>query len=608
MLEIVTGLPPSEIPNGPAASFTRFILPFAYSPVTWKQEQINTQNSDVKNQFAYRPIKEIPNRLFRERYFTEETAEVLFQRAQWFRLEPAEKKEWSASFEFPSALKPDDDSCRRRQVAFTQPVIVLFEWPQAKIDSSPHMMCTGFLIQEMYFPDKIPDDENCAFHGNKSERELQDNKVTLDDLLQLNELFRYWQKPFEGHEDSSEGAYRRTLDKFPIFFGSNKNIGDQYDEIKLYLERWSDLLEYPLYSKDSPTPLRLFSQKWSDTARTVVKEGRRAEKNGADATDLRSGLGHWIVYADNRTFVWSCAVMKEGGNSLRELFSKPNAPSWKFGHWIKFLNIDPPGKDWRSSDVSTKFEQQWAKERTYKRWDEIGTFHGFNNHSGVTISPYLTFKNAPDIAKNVAEMYFDVVLLLLYLRVTLFRFSVELNRITADTMDKNNEDREGWYEQFNKLRRKFLNFTNLYQFPLLSNQQQGIEIYSLARQCMDVDELFKEIKDEIYSSHEYQMMEQEQRQTTQAERLTVVATVGLVAGLAFSFLGMNILVDAEGNNWASHKAPHLLVLLGTLIFFWSLTKMVVFYSKGLARFFESIAKCGERECEKICRILKGEEK
>ena len=49
-----------------------------------------------------------------------------------------------------------------------------------------------------------------------------------------------------------------------------------------------------------------------------------------------------------------------------------------------------------------------------------------------------------------------------------------------------------WRQAFQSLRRDFAMFTNLYEFPLLSNQQQGVEMYEKARENMDVGQLLRD--------------------------------------------------------------------------------------------------------------------
>ena len=96
--------------------------------------------------------------------------------------------------------------------------------------------------------------------------------------------------------------------------------------------------------------------------------------------------------------------------------------------------------------------------------------------------------------------------------------------------------------EFQALRLSFTVFTNLYQFPRISNQQQGIEMYALAREHMDVNGLYGEIEEEIHHTHDYLAAQTSLDLAHTTTRLTVVATLGLVFALAAGFLGMNILV------------------------------------------------------------------
>ena len=118
-----------------------------------------------------------------------------------------------------------------------------------------------------------------------------------------------------------------------------------------------------------------------------------------------------------------------------------------------------------------KFERRWAKERTYHRWEELGTWYGFNYHSGVMIGPPFNTPHDTPIWRHFRQMYFDTALLLLYIRVTLFRFSRQLTKITSEYDITESKS----HKVFQCLRADFTTFTIRYQFPLLSNQQQAIE-------------------------------------------------------------------------------------------------------------------------------------
>ena len=126
----------------------------------------------------------------------------------------------------------------------------------------------------------------------------------------------------------------------------------------------------------------------------------------------------------------------------------------------------------------------------------------------------------PPLWRHFGGMYFDQALLLLYVRISLFRFSLKLNGISEASLDSRQEvdSREQWTMKFQALRWHFALFANLYQFPLLSNQQQGLEMYTLARKHMDIDAFFDEIQKEIEGRHEYLAIEEAQKTAVLAQK------------------------------------------------------------------------------------------
>jgi len=168
---------------------------------------------------------------------------------------------------------------------------------------------------------------------------------------------------------------------------------------------------------------------------------------------------------------------------------------------------------------------------------------------------------------------------------------MKLNRISAEALEKKiGDDTTGWLEDFQRLRESFTLFTNLYQFPFLSNQQQAIEMYTLARKHMDIDDLFKEIQQEVNSNHEYLSIKQATRQTDTTTRLTVVATIGFVLAMATGFLGMNIIVAGFSGSFNWEGVRDWGILVGTILVFFIITMAIVWKSAWIGGFFERISK------------------
>ncbi len=169
------------------ASFTRFVLPFV-----WTLEP--DERADPPSHFyeAAPP----PRIVARSRYFTPETADVLFRRARWLELRnprSSSDKKTEAGHdgtghdceESPAELRRfqiriGDDEI---EVALAPPRLVLFE-----LGANPgvELTATGFLLVDLYFPTASENSEKKPV-----------SPPTLDDLLLVNESFRYWRQPFD---------------------------------------------------------------------------------------------------------------------------------------------------------------------------------------------------------------------------------------------------------------------------------------------------------------------------------------------------------------------------------------------------------------------------
>jgi hypothetical protein len=486
-LRLIAGNP--ETKKG-GATFSRFVLPFRYSISPTRSSATNgsyTREVFLCDQTTCdkraKDCESHCGRMYeRLHYLTRETAEVLFKRAAWFNLKDVAEE----SFDIPSRHV----SGRNVSVTTGARRIVLFEYPAALSrkhgDDDP--LRTGFLLVDLYFSEPV-----CV-------------APRLDDLLCLNELFRYWRRPYY-HHDSIDGAH------------SGGNDG--------YHQRWATMLDYPVI--DAGETFSLLNDGWQTAAKQNSLDPSRDPPPGS------IGNG-WITYADNRTFVWTCALLEKGVDTLRETFAAPGAPAESFGHWVKLLNIDQPGDSASQTHATRLFERHWARDRTEKRWEEFGTAYGFTTHSGAMLAAPSA---NPPLARHWSDTYFDQTLLLLYLRVTTFRFSEELTAISARARDGG--DKKIWRSEFDRLRQDFALFTNLYQFPLVSNQQQGIELYAAARKGLDIDDLFKEVQQEINSTHEYLELVYTREQMESTTVMSWIGGGGLALALTMTFLSMNLL-------------------------------------------------------------------
>lgn len=567
-----------------AASFSRFVLPFRYHLQGGDKAIISRVKSQNKscfferanvNDWLHSPEGQIQDTsgfldCSRSRYLAPETTEVLYHRAQWFILRTKPDNQQNAcfrTFNIPSWRRQPSSSGEKGsksrpksiKVCMRPPALVLFESPLREDEIEPDeaakkeedLLHVGFLVVELFFPknDSMPE-----------------ATPVLEDLLALNDQFRNWVRPFREHSQLNfPDNYRYFLEEAPI--DHNQSIGnitqrncrdDPELERRLYFERWAWLLDLPILESSTDKSWSILPVKepgdWADEARKWVDPHYSPDPNMDKSVSSlipgkRAGMNRgWSIYSDHRTFVWTCAIYKSEKLSQTiehcDTCARDRMLPEELGHWIKLLNVDAAeiGTD---ASRTTTFEREWAFERTYRRWAKKGTLYGFNYHCGAMLSGPV--KN-PDTWRHFGQMYFDQALLLLYIRMVLFRFSMRLYEISAKARDKNRlrdkpEEMEVFRNDFESLRFKFDLFCNLYQFPLMSNQQQAIEMYSIARRQMDLDDLFKEIQAEIKGTHEFLVNYQSQQINQSAGLLTIVATIGLGLSLVIGFFGMNIIVD-----------------------------------------------------------------
>lgn len=493
-------------------SSSRFVLPFAYLPVPATGSGSAWRYRSAEDQWDRR----------RRTYPTRETAKVLFDRAGWFQLTGPRNPVLPAFQVQRHGWGPGGSFLARIEAVR----LVLFEWkhecqraserrreagPSGTRDEDPRadLLATGFLILDVSF-------------------DSGGGPVHLDDLLAFNELFRYVQQPYKEHD--AEKGYRTVLADLPVDPQQpDRRLRDGTEDEGYHL-RWSRLLAFEIEDAAGKR-WHLFPTEgendWNAHARRWLTRG-----------DLEQPSG-WAVYADNRAYVSTAAMVEGGLGALEEAFPVEGEPeASRFGHWIRLLNVDPPDRTAAASHGTTPYERRWAENRTYQRWESAGTVYGFTYHSSALLGPATAFLA---LDAHWRSIYFDQTLLLLYLRVTSFRFSRSLSDASSESRGK--ADVESWRRRFSELRRTFAVFTNLYEFPLVSNQQQGLELYDLARKTMDVNALFREVREEILGTHEFFESVASQQANEWVARLTVAAMILGTGALVTGFFGMNVFIE-----------------------------------------------------------------
>ncbi len=102
-----------------------------------------------------------------------------------------------------------------------------------------------------------------------------------------------------------------------------------------------------------------------------------------------------------------------------------------------------------------------------------------------------------------------------------------------------------WFQgKMQAIHSDFLEFVHLFRFTGMSNQLQPSELLALWRKRLGLQALFEDVKDEIETANAFLFAKDAAGQTEKAGHLNVLAAIGVVFSLAFSFLALNPLFDS----------------------------------------------------------------
>ena len=133
----------------------------------------------------YRPLQTLPGLGDRRRYLTSETAEVLFERAMWLELVVPKNSAVDGLLNFTASF----ESGETHAIRIDRPRLVLFEYGSGKKVAAANdrvtadILRTGFLCLDVWFP----------------ETALEGTQPSVGNLLELNEVFRFWRGRWGAH-------------------------------------------------------------------------------------------------------------------------------------------------------------------------------------------------------------------------------------------------------------------------------------------------------------------------------------------------------------------------------------------------------------------------
>ncbi|MBN8730358.1 MAG: hypothetical protein J0L64_07460 [Acidobacteria bacterium] len=210
----------------------------------------------------------------------------------------------------------------------------------------------------------------------------------------------------------------------------------------------------------------------------------------------------------------------------------------------RLLYVDRYGEDYRYDEA---FTRQQMTRQLYRRWSHQGTYYGFTSYSNVTCTVGAFDCDEHELREGflVHRMfntrYYLMAMVALFYRATLLDFA-ERTALVSRQLFKDMEDGRLATENVRltaDLRAEFLHFSNYWYFEELANKDEEIEHFTLHSREYRVEQMKKEIEEEIDKLNESLHNHYQFRNTEAVNRLAMLSLILGAGAVATGFFGMN---------------------------------------------------------------------
>lgn len=256
---------------------------------------------------------------------------------------------------------------------------------------------------------------------------------------------------------------------------------------------------------------------------------------------------------DDRMFVMSLYKnddMSRLSLSAADAYCNPSSPFSEF--WYKYLFVDTGWPTCQNDEM----RRDLLRAHTYLRWQDWNSLYGVSRYSFV----YLTNSGVPSyLVDYFMTTYARMMEIALVQRASVLCFSNEVTTLTK----RGDWTLEKLSEHVDSLNEEYIRFINRMYFNELTSQDQGVELYGMIRQNLDIDSYVEELKDEIEKLHDTISFKVERSRNEKAETLNFMAAILLPVSIVTGFWSMNLSLFCNvKSNWLSFAIAVGLMILG----------------------------------------------
>lgn len=320
----------------------------------------------------------------------------------------------------------------------------------------------------------------------------------VEDVLRINDYGRRLYEPFQGAK-GNQTAEEISIGKFKNTFSGIEN------RLKII----EDILGQPFYYHDE---ISYTENSYKDPLKKIQFQ---------QVIDDRMYTLSWI---GNNSFINNVTEFKEKEGNYQYIYSD---------NWYEYVFVDGNGKTCNSKIM----QKELIEKSTYDRWIDDGTLYGISRYSFVMAT------NEEYFAKNILRthldsMYYQMAVLSLVQRASIIRFSGEVARISSL------ENKKAFITQeISSIYKNYIQFINRIYFREVTAQEQGIELYSMIIESMNVEREVKDLDNEIQELHNYATLIEDKTINDKMNRITVIGILLAFPSFITGFFGMNIFND-----------------------------------------------------------------
>lgn len=218
------------------------------------------------------------------------------------------------------------------------------------------------------------------------------------------------------------------------------------------------------------------------------------------------------------------------------------------GHWNRLAFVDSSGTD--PNPYAAAFLQGKLEKHCYDRYHfmqgetkRAPSRYLMCDYAMTAVTSQQNNDFAPVLQMHMQRHYYQMFLLQVIDKAVMLGLSSRITRAVENFGRASQEADLSQYLQ--RIERDFLQYVHRFRFTGVSGQLQGIELHAKLRDVMGLDAMFQDIKSELETAVGFLASRQSDHATEAAERLNIIATLGVVMALLMGFFSMNILTDKD---------------------------------------------------------------